>query len=214
MPRHSKPKSQGNSTPYAVRRTTLLPSSLREELVSLGRLQGSSRDAAGSDATSVVGRKQRRKAERKSTSQKPVNSNGKPTPATAVAAKKAASKVDVKGKKRAVEPDAVAEKPANSKKRKRSKKDADQETAMANNTTQSRKVDPNTRTPLQKLLEKTQDGAGSSSNGKAKVVKPQGFRNAAEEQEDAEIAWLEYKLGMTGRKEIQEDGLDGKLDQN
>lgn len=206
-----RPGGKGQA-PFAVRRTTLLPPSLRDELVSLGRLQENSRDAAtagGSGSTSIVGRKQRRKAAR----QQPQSSVGA---RSAWHKQKPAPSVDVKGKQRAtVEPERQVEAPkGSSKKRKRATKDDDDEDvpARSSSTTQQKKVVRDARTPLQKLLEKNEAGSSKSrrGNGRPSTVQPAGFRSAAEEHEDAEIAWLEYKLGMTGRKEIQEDGLDGQ----
>lgn len=78
---------------------------------------------------------------------------------------------------------------------------------------QKLKISADQRTPLQKLLDKA-GGDGAEGSSSRRVAKPTGHRSAVEEDEDAEIAWLEAKLGVgrsaKAKKELQEDGLDGE----
>lgn len=217
MPRQSKanhrPAGGTNGVPYLVRKTTLLPNSLREELVAAGKLSAPSISKNGKkDTTSVLGRKQRRKDERKQL-------NGKNTSGTAIK--------EAKGKQRAVEDDVQnqqqqqqqqkkqcnvrkntdAQSQASSKKREVSFSNKDEyddgdrgsSTPQASTSSlQQRKVASDKRTPLQKLLDKQQNststGTSSNTTNNAPVTLPKGRRTAGEQAEDMEIAWLEAKL--------------------
>jgi len=77
--------------------------------------------------------------------------------------------------------------------------------------TKPKKIDADTQTPLSRLLAKQEEPATRSR----KVLKSTSSKSKTEVQEDDEITWLEYSLGLTqGKKsklgtELQEDGLDG-----
>jgi hypothetical protein len=220
MPRRTK----GQQAPYHVRKTTLLPSSLREELVASGKLAGSGSANSGgvTKSTSVIGRKQRRQQERKqgkgqSHQTQTLNQIGV---ARAKASQPQLPVTNRKGKQRAQDlgENTATNEPGKSKKRKRvSFGEPEQQQEDDKNTyVQKRKISSEQSTPLQRLLEKTQasgsNGAGPSSRSKS-FTAPSGPRTAGEQQEDEEIAWLEAKLGIrknpNARKELQEDGLDG-----
>ena len=202
MPRFGKGRAGHQRAPYSVRKTTLLPASLREELVAAGSLKAPKRQRGDDDkaaSTSVIGRKQRRKDERSAKKAKPSTSSSKSN------AKPAVKQVNSEQVKKAKQSKAV-----------RFSSDAaphDQQIG----TSSLEKVDKdsaksNKPTRLQMMLEQQESGGSKSS--KNVIALPKGPRSAVEKREDSEIAWYEAKLGIrkqgNGRKELEEDGLDGE----
>ena len=203
MPRFGKGRAGHQRAPYSVRKTTILPASLREELVAAGSLKAPKRQRGDDDeaaSTSVIGRKQRRKDERSAKKAKPSTSTSLKSKA-----KPAVKQVNGEQDKKAKQSKAV-----------RFSSDAaphDQQIG----TSSLEKVDKdsaksNKPTRLQMMLEQ-QESVGSKSS-KNVIALPKGPRSAVEKREDSEIAWYEAKLGIrkqgNGRKELEEDGLDGE----
>lgn len=208
---------QPKKTPLYARKTTQLPSSLQDELVTLGRLPPPKAKKQNLDPTTAAGRKQARKQDRANKKAPGPSSRGK-NPKTSLpestvadgvqhATKRSLAEqhqtIDRKGKKRQRPEDVADEGPA--------RKAALTSTSSTNKT--RTKISNDTQTPLQKLLNRT--GAGSSGKTERIIAAPTGYRTDAEEQEDAEIAWLESQLGVKknakSRKEFEEDGLEGML---
>jgi hypothetical protein len=196
--------NRGSRTiPLYVRKTTQLPSSLKDELVSLGKIAAPKAKGQNLDPTTVAGRKQRRKQEKQGH-----RSNGHAQGDKSVlnappkaSIKRANTDDDPKGKKR----QRTEEEPAPAV------IEEDKSLKVHVETTSSRRRPLAKETPLQKLLDKS---SGSVGGKRPKTVsEPTGSRSTIEEQEDAEIAWLEAQLGLRknskSRKEFEEDGLDG-----
>lgn len=200
--RHGK---KAQKTPLYARKTTQLPSSLKDELVSLGKIAAPKGKKQNLDPTTAAGRKQLRKQDRK---EKGGHSQGLSHVAPSSHGidksngKRTAPQEDRKGKKRQRVDEEDYDDGIQPPKASSSKKSPD-ETKTQN------------KTPLQKLLDKN---AGSRSGGKTvQRARPaaSGSASTIEEQEDAEIAWLEAQLGLgknsKSRKEFEEDGLDGRF---
>lgn len=201
MPRFGKGRAGHQRAPYSVRQTTILPASLREELVAAGSLKAPKRQRGDDDeaaSTSVIGRKQRRKDERSAKKAKPSTSSSKSNAKPAV--KQVNSEQDKKAKQSKGVRFSSDVAPHDQKVGTSSPKKVDKDSAKSNKPTR-----------LQLMLEQQESGSKSSKNV---IALPKGPRSAVEKREDSEIAWYEAKLGIrkqgNGRKELEEDGLDGK----
>ena len=207
--------SKSAQVPFHVRRTTLLPSSLREELVLAGKLDAPQTSNKSLKSTSIFGRKQRRKDERKGVNKRASNSSSGLHQDTKTRNKGKQRETIPTEQKIAKEPfpaDLSQDEAARSKKRKRATTSQPQTDPKEHSQSmQRRKIAADQTTPLQRLLDKTSSGSSSSNKS---IAIPKFGRTDAEVDEDAEIAWLEAKLGRgrneSARKEIQEDGLDGE----
>lgn len=186
--------------------STTLPSSLENKLIKTGALK------ANYASRGRGGRKERRKDDRQEAKlrKQAYFGGNKQQDESSEKAK------DVKGKrKQREEPDLSGneevEKPAPKKKAKK------QQTAAVENDkpARSKKITADAQTPLSRLLAK--QGGSNTQASTSDRPKASGSKSAVEDQEDQEIAWLEYTLGV-GKKnskhltsEMQEDGLDGLL---
>lgn len=196
---------KAQTTPLYARKTTQLPSKLKDELVSLGKIAAPKAKRQNLDPTTAAGRKQLRKQERQD--------KGGPSQGTGSASRSDSGKnVKQTGKREA---------PAEDRKGKKRQRLDDDETDIAQAVPKQVKIVQTTesdssskkKTPLQQLLDK--NAAGPSGGKSVKKSRPvaSGSASTIEEQEDAEIAWLEAQLGLgknsKSRKEFEEDGLDG-----
>lgn len=195
------------TTPLYARKTTQLPSSLKDELVSLGKIAAPKVKKQNLDPTTAAGRKQLRKQERQEK-----GSHAQPGPSRLTASAVQSSRLAVKRP-------AAEQEDRKGKKRQRFEDDSDEPVERTSKEQESSQDEPSkhgktaSKTPLQKLLDKASSGSGGKSIKKPKPV-ASGSMNTIEEQEDAEIAWLEAQLGLgknsKSRKEFEEDGLDGE----
>lgn len=193
------------TTPLYARKTTQLPSSLKDELVSLGKIAAPKVKKQNLDPTTAAGRKQLRKQERQEKGSHAQPGPSRPTTSAVQpsrpAVKRPAEQEDRKGKKRQRFEDDDEPVERTSKAKESSQDDLSKHGKTAS------------KTPLQKLLDKASSSSSAKSTRKSKPV-ASGSISTVEEQEDAEIAWLEAQLGLgknsKSRKEFEEDGLDGE----
>lgn len=192
------------TTPLYARKTTQLPSKLKDELVSLGKIPAPKSKRQNLDPTTAAGRKLLRKQERQS---------------KGVDLSSSDSRQASRGSVQPGKPPGNREEPvADRKGKKRQQLDEDVPTLVHNASkkqrTEGSDSTPQKKTPLQQLLDKTANVTHGGKSLKKSRAAASGSASTIEEQEDAEIAWLEAQLGIgkssKSRKEFEEDGLDGE----